>query len=101
MVLGRHARFGVAAPAKIKFPSTQCILLTGHASQGSAIEAINAGAFSYFQKPCDIDQLVLSIRRAGEKRFAAQALRESEASRKGYPKGAKPHIFKMRASNPF
>jgi PAS domain S-box-containing protein len=65
---------------RTKFPGSECILLTGHASQDSAIEAINAGAFSYFQKPCDIDQLVLSIQRAGEKRAAGQALRESEAS---------------------
>jgi PAS domain S-box-containing protein len=59
-------------------PGIECILLTGHASQGSAIEAINAGAFAYFQKPCDIDQLVLSIQRAGEKRAAGQALRANE-----------------------
>src|ERR1035437_7938586 len=63
---------------KTHSPGIECILLTGHASQGSAIDAINAGAFSYFQKPCDIDQLVLSILRAGEKRAAGQAQRESE-----------------------
>ncbi len=57
---------------KANSPDTECILLTGHASQGSAIEAINAGAYSYFQKPCDIDQLVLSIRRAAEKRTSRQ-----------------------------
>ncbi len=65
---------------KTRFPGTECILLTGHASQSSAIDAINAGAYSYFQKPCEIDQLVLSIQRAGEKRAAEQAVRESEAS---------------------
>ncbi len=61
-------------------PGIECILLTGHASQSSAIDAINAGAYSYFQKPCDIDQLVLSIQRAAEKKVAQMALRESEAS---------------------
>jgi PAS domain S-box-containing protein/putative nucleotidyltransferase with HDIG domain len=59
-------------------PDTECILLTGYASQSSAIEAINASVYAYFQKPFDIDQLVLSIRRAGEKRLAEQARRESE-----------------------
>ena len=59
-------------------PDTECILQTGYASQSSAIEAINAGVYAYFQKPYDIDQLVLSIRRAGEKRLAEQARRESE-----------------------
>ena len=63
---------------RTKFPGSECIMLTGHATQDSAIDAINAGAFSFFQKPCDIDQLVLSVRRAGEKRAAGLALRESE-----------------------
>ena len=56
----------------------ECILLTGYASQGSAIEAINSGAYSYVQKPCDIEQLLVIIRRAIEKREAEFALRESE-----------------------
>jgi PAS domain S-box-containing protein/putative nucleotidyltransferase with HDIG domain len=59
-------------------PDTECILLTGHATQDSAIEAVNLGAYSYYQKPFDMDQLLLSIRRAGEKRAAGRALTESE-----------------------
>ena len=59
-------------------PGTECIMLTGHASQGSAIDAVNAGAYSYFLKPCDMDQLVLSIRQAGEKQAALQAHHASE-----------------------
>jgi PAS domain S-box-containing protein len=57
---------------------TQCIVLTGHASQQSAIEAANLGAYSYLLKPVDIDQLLLTIRRAAEKAEAERALRESE-----------------------
>ena len=60
-------------------PKTECIILTGQPSQSSAIEAINLGAFSYFQKPYDVDQLLLSIRRAAEKHSAGHALHESEA----------------------
>ena len=63
---------------KAHSPDTECILVTGYSSQGSAIEAINVGAYAYFQKPFDMDQLILSIQRAGEKRTADQALRESE-----------------------
>ncbi len=59
-------------------PDTQCIVLTGHASQQSAIEATNLGAYSYLLKPVDIDQLLLTIRRAAEKAEAERALRESE-----------------------
>ncbi len=53
-----------------RYPSIQAIILTGNASLDSAIEAVNKGAFSYLQKPCDIDQLILHIRRALEKQEA-------------------------------
>ena len=56
-------------------PGTECILLTGYASQESAIEAVNLGAYSYVQKPYDIEQLLVTIRRAIEKREAVEALR--------------------------
>ena len=59
-------------------PHTECIVLTGHASQASAIEAVNIGAFSYVQKPCDVEQLLVTVRRAIEKQESVKALRESE-----------------------
>jgi PAS domain S-box-containing protein/putative nucleotidyltransferase with HDIG domain len=59
-------------------PETECIVLTGYASQESAIQAVNVGAYSYFQKPYDLDQLLVTIRRACERSEAARALRESE-----------------------
>ena len=59
-------------------PRTECLVLTGHVSQASAIEAINLGAYGYLQKPCDVEQLLLTIRRAIEKRETVDALRESE-----------------------
>ncbi len=64
---------------KERSPQTECILLTGHASQATAIEAVNLGAYSYFQKPYDLDQLLLSIRHAVEKCQAGKALIESQA----------------------
>jgi PAS domain S-box-containing protein len=60
-------------------PEMECILLTGHASQDSAIEAVNLGAYSYLRKPYDAEQLLLTIRRAGEKRQVVESLRKSEA----------------------
>jgi len=59
-------------------PDTECIVLTGHASQASAIEAINLGAYGYVQKPYDVEQLLLLILRAIEKQKVGQTLRESE-----------------------
>jgi len=63
---------------KARSPRTECIVLTGYASESSAIEAINLGAYSYIRKPYDVEQLLLTIRRAAEKRAAERALRESE-----------------------
>ena len=64
---------------KERSPQTECILLTGHASQATAIEAINLGAYSYFQKPVDMNQLLLAIQRAAEKREAERTIRATEA----------------------
>ncbi len=58
-----------------RFPATECIMITGHASSETAIEAINLGAYSYLEKPYDVDQLLLTLRRAVEKRTAEIELR--------------------------
>ena len=59
-------------------PDTECILITGQASQASAIESIHLGAYSYILKPYNLDQLLLTIHRALEKRKAEKALQESQ-----------------------
>ncbi len=64
---------------KSRSPDTECIMLTGHASQATAIEAVNLGAYSYFQKPYEVDQLLVAVRRAAEKHVASHALLEREA----------------------
>ena len=56
-------------------PHTEAIILTGNATLDSAIEATNKGAFSYLQKPYDMDQLMLHIRRAIEKQQAEEKIR--------------------------
>ena len=43
---------------------TQFVLVTGHSSGDTAVEAIKAGAFDYITKPINPDELVLNIRRA-------------------------------------
>lgn len=59
---------------KASCPSTESIILTGNATLDSAIEATNKGAFSYLQKPYDIEQLMLHIKRAIEKREAGRKI---------------------------
>ena len=51
---------------KKRRPETQFILLTGHSSVDSAVEAIKSGAYDYLTKPINPDELVLLIRRAIE-----------------------------------
>jgi len=76
--LGDMSGLEVITEIKKCSPGTESIVLTGHASKESAIEAVNVGAYSYVQKPCDMDQLLLTIQRAIEKREAEENLRESE-----------------------
>ena len=45
-------------------PESEVIILTGHASLESGIEAIREGAFDYLMKPCDIDDLTTRIQAA-------------------------------------
>ena len=47
---------------------TETLLLTGHGSIDSALEAIKLGAYDYLTKPCEIDELVSKIEGAWEKK---------------------------------
>ena len=76
--LGDMSGLDVVKEIKKKTPATECILLTAYASKSSAIEAVNLGAYSYVQKPFDVDQLMLVIRRAIEKQDADKELRDSK-----------------------
>ena len=49
---------------KKKKPDTHFILLTGHSSVDTAVEAIKSGAYDYLTKPIHPDELVLLIKRA-------------------------------------
>jgi len=47
---------------------TETLILTGHGSIDSALEAIKLGAYDYLTKPCEIDELVVKIEGAWEKK---------------------------------
>ncbi len=77
---------GLAALATIKRvrPLVEVVLLTGHGSVGSAVEALKLGAFDFLQKPCDLDHLESVIRRAAQTRSmrsANEALRQDLSRR--------------------
>ena len=45
-------------------PSTKVIVASGHGARESARRAIASGAFDFYQKPVDIDELGMIVRRA-------------------------------------
>ena len=51
---------------------TETLILTGHGSIDTALEAIKLGAYDYLTKPCEIDELVNKIEGAWEKKDDAQ-----------------------------
>jgi PAS domain S-box-containing protein len=77
--LGDMPGLEVLHALKRRWPRIECIVLTGYASEETAIAAVNAGAYFYLKKPIDIEQLLVSLNHALERRRAAKALFESEA----------------------
>lgn len=67
---------GIEVMEKIKTdsPLTEAIILTGHASLDTAVEATNKGAFSYLLKPYEIDTLLLHIRHAVDRQQGQQEI---------------------------
>ncbi len=61
----------VLAHREEHFPHTEVVLLTGHASLETAIEALRHGAFDYLTKPCKWAELEAVLRRIEEKRELA------------------------------
>jgi DNA-binding NtrC family response regulator len=58
----------VLAAARESDPDVPVILMTAQATLQSAMQAVNAGAFYYIQKPFRNDELVAILRRAAEHR---------------------------------
>lgn len=67
---------GLEVMARIKAitPLTEAIILTGHASMDTAIEAIRQGAFSYLIKPYQMDELLRNITHAVERQQAQEEI---------------------------
>ena len=58
--------FGILDLAKSEQPDAEVILITGHGTIPSAVEAMQRGAFNYLLKPIDIAQLRATTQRAAE-----------------------------------
>src|SRR5437870_469079 len=49
-------------------PDTEAIVMTGHASMETAIEAVRLGAFDYLTKPCKLAEIEALLGKVAEKR---------------------------------
>lgn len=49
-------------------PDTEVVLMTGHASMETAIDAVRLGAFDYVTKPCKLAEIEAVLRKVAEKR---------------------------------
>jgi DNA-binding NtrC family response regulator len=49
-------------------PDIEAVVMTGHASMETAIEAVRLGAFDYITKPCKLAEIDAILRRIAEKR---------------------------------
>ena len=49
---------------KAKYPLVEVIMLTGHATIQSAVEALKFGAYEYLLKPCDFNDLISKANKA-------------------------------------
>lgn len=58
---------------KKKHPLVEIIILTGHATIQSAVEAVASGAFDYLTKPCDIEDLVFKTEQAASRKKEREA----------------------------
>ncbi|SCW88061.1 two-component system, NtrC family, response regulator [Sphingobium faniae] len=77
-------------------PDTKVIVASGHGAWESALDAISGGAYDFYQKPVDIDELGLIVRRA----FHVHALeRENARLAEIAPDGA-PVLGKLITSAP-
>ncbi len=67
---------GIEVMERIKraTPLTEAIILTGHASLDTAVEATNKGAISYLIKPYEVERLLRHIQRALERQQAQQEI---------------------------
>ncbi len=81
---------GIETLKKIKMirPDVEVIMLTGHATVQSGIEAMKHGAVDFLEKPVDLNVLMEKIRNAKEARMTAMEKKSEEELR---------HILKSRS----
>ncbi|MEW5720227.1 MAG: response regulator, partial [Chloroflexota bacterium] len=55
------------AQLKTRHPDLEALIITGHATLETAIQALSSGAYHYFIKPINVDELLVTLNRALDK----------------------------------
>ncbi|HMB31070.1 MAG TPA: response regulator [Desulfohalobiaceae bacterium] len=76
----------------------EVIMLTGHASLQSGVEAIRAGAFDYLMKPCEVESLTAKINEA----YRLKSIRQNPIlwPRQLVKEVYSPHFLRLRPEDP-
>ncbi|RMD89493.1 MAG: response regulator [Calditrichaeota bacterium] len=69
----------VLKQVKKKCETTEVLILTGHGSIASAVEAMKLGAFEYLTKPIDLEEFRLKVNKALERRNFRLQIAQQEA----------------------
>ncbi len=93
----------VLLAARRSDPQLPVFLITGHASVSTAVEALKQGARDYFEKPLDMEHLLLALRAAVEPRrllLAAPPAAEGVAAMVGGAPGFSAAVAALRRVAP-
>jgi DNA-binding NtrC family response regulator len=69
LVLPDMSGLDVLSRIKDSSPRTEVVMVTGHASAETAVQAMKKGAFDYITKPLNLDELRIILEKAVEKRL--------------------------------
>ena len=73
----------ILAEIRERHPGTQVVMISGHGTIDTAVEATRRGAFDFLQKPLDTDRLLLTLRNVLDRRgleASVEALRSEVES---------------------
>lgn len=87
----------VLKKTKSKYPDTQVIMITGHASVETAVETIKKGASDYIEKPVKLDEVRLAVAKALGKKLTTRTIKGSVLCFAGPPGTGKTALGKVIA----
>jgi DNA-binding NtrC family response regulator len=76
---GNHDGAALLRAVKSQHPDTEVIILTAFGTIADAVDAMKTGAYDYLTKPLDPGRLMITVRRAAERRALAREITELRA----------------------